>query len=334
MLRPNLRAGLGGIDSSILRESGQLRPDLARGPIVRNLKYRMLQRLLRELKAEGSIQGSVHLCSGQEAIAVGACAALERRDALTVTYRGHGWAIARGVPLADLFAELMGRDSPLCGGRGGSAYFSSADHGLLGENSIVGAGVPIAAGAALASRFKQDGAVSLVSIGDGAMNQGSVHEALNFAGVYGLALVVVLENNVYSELTPIAAMIPTETLVERAAVYGMPGVRIDGNDAEEVEQAIREAVARARVGEGPSLIEAMTERLIGHYDLDPQHYRPRGEIERALEHEPLARLRHRLPADQVAALDAEAAGRIDEAVADARRIAFPDPATAFEHLYA
>jgi len=287
-----------------------------------------------ELKAQGLIQGSMHLCSGQEAIPVGACAALEARDALTVTYRGHGWAIARGVPLADLFAELMGRDSPLCGGRGGSAYLSSAEHGLLGENSIVGAGMPIAAGAALASSFSGDGAVSLVSIGDGAMNQGSVHEALNFAAVYRLPLVVVLENNVYSELTPIAAMIPTETLVERAPAYGMPGVRVDGNEVAEVEVAVREAVARSRAGGGPSLIEAMTERLVGHYDLDPQHYRPKGELERALEREPLARLGRRLGPETAAELDREAAQRIDAAVAEAERCPFPDPETALVHLYA
>jgi TPP-dependent pyruvate/acetoin dehydrogenase alpha subunit len=287
-----------------------------------------------ELKAEGDIQGSMHLCCGQEAIPVGACRALEPRDALTVTYRGHGWAIARELPLADLFAELMGRDSPLCGGRGGSAYLSSAEHGLLGENSIVGAGVPIALGAALASSFSGDGSVSLVSIGDGAMNQGAVHEALNFAGVYDLPLVVVLENNVYSELTPISMMIPTETLVERASIYGMPGVRVDGNDAGEVEGAVREAVERARTGGGPSLVEAMTERLVGHYDLDPQHYRPKGEVESAYEREPLTRLRGQLGADRAAELDAEVERTIDDAVAAAREVPYPDPATVLEHLYA
>jgi TPP-dependent pyruvate/acetoin dehydrogenase alpha subunit len=276
----------------------------------------------------------MHLCSGQEAIPVGACRALEARDALTVTYRGHGWAIARGLPLAQLFAALMGRDSALCGGRGGSAYFSSAEHGFLGENSIVGAGVPIAAGAALAARHDGSGAVSLVSIGDGAMNQGSVHEALNFAAVFKLPLVVVLENNLYSELTPIAGMIPTETLVERAAAYGMPGTRVDGNQPDEVEAATREAVARARSGAGPTLIEALTERLVGHYDLDPQHYRPKGEIEAATEREPLVRLRARLGAERARELDEQARGMIEAAVEQAESVPFPDPVTAREHLYA
>src|SRR5262245_55490261 len=157
------------------------------------LLIRRFEEKALELHADGEIQGSMHLCCGQEAIAVGACRSLEERDCLTATYRGHGWAFARGVPAADIFAELLGRDSVLCGGRGGSAYFSSALHGFLGENSIVGAGVPIAAGAALAAKHTGDGSVSLVSIGDGGMNQGGVHEALNFAAVFRLPLVIVIE---------------------------------------------------------------------------------------------------------------------------------------------
>src|ERR1700680_1189395 len=144
-----------------------------------------------ELKIAGEIPGSIHLCNGQEAIPVGACRTLEARDAVTATYRGHGWAIARGLPIGDLFAELLGRDSPLCGGRAGSPFFSSAPHGFLGENSIVGGGVPMAVGAALAALHDGSGAVSIVSIGDGALSQGAVHEALNFAAVYSLPLVAV-----------------------------------------------------------------------------------------------------------------------------------------------
>jgi TPP-dependent pyruvate/acetoin dehydrogenase alpha subunit len=286
------------------------------------------------LKAGGLIEGSMHQCTGQEAIPVGACRALGASDALSVTYRGNGWAIARGIPLADLFAELMGRDSPLCGGRGGSAFFSAPDRGFLGENSIVGAGVPIAAGSALAATFDGSGSVTLCSIGEGAMNQGATHEALNMAGVMKLPLVVVIENNLYSELTPGDAMVATETLAERAAIYGMPGSRFDGNDADEVETAVRSAVVRARAGDGPSIIEAMTERLVGHYDLDPQHYRPRGEIESAMEREPLARLRDRIGDAEADELDGEAARRIEEAVEQALAVAPPRVETAHEHLYA
>jgi TPP-dependent pyruvate/acetoin dehydrogenase alpha subunit len=286
------------------------------------------------LKAEGLIEGSMHQCSGQEAIPVGACRALGDSDALSVTYRGHGWAVARGIPLVDLFAELMGRDSPLCGGRGGSAYFSAPERGFLGENSIVGAGVPIAVGSALAATFDGTGSVTLCSIGEGAMNQGATHEGLNMAGVMKLPLVVVIENNLYSELTPGDAMIATKTLAERAPIYGMPGSRVDGNDADEVETAVEAAVARARAGDGPSVIEAMTERLVGHYDLDPQHYRPRGEVESAMEREPLARLRARIGDAKADELDGEASRRIEEAVDRALAIAPAPVETVHEHLYA
>jgi TPP-dependent pyruvate/acetoin dehydrogenase alpha subunit len=295
---------------------------------------RRFEERLVELKAAGQIQGSMHLCSGQEAIPVGSCTALEERDALMVTYRGHGWAIARGIPLRDLFAEIMGRDSRLCGGRGGSAYFSSADHGFLGENSIVGAGVPIAAGAALAAQLDSNGAIALVSIGEGAMNQGAVHEALNFAAVFRLPLVIVVENNLYSELTPIASMIATETLAERGPAYGIPAVRVDGNEVDDVEQATRLAADRAREGGGPGIIEAMTERLVGHYDLDPQHYRPKGEIESAREREPLVRLRGRIGFDRASEIDGKVETALDDAIAAAETVPFPPPESALEHLYA
>jgi TPP-dependent pyruvate/acetoin dehydrogenase alpha subunit len=297
--------------------------------IIRRFEERLV-----ELKAQGMIEGSLHLCSGQEAIPVGACRVLDKRDALTVTYRGHGWAIARGVPLADLFAEIMGRDSAIGGGRAGSAYLSSAAHGLLGENSIVAAGLPIATGAALASYYAGDGSVSVVSIGDGAMNQGAAHEALNMAGVMCLPLVTIIENNGYAELTPSDAMVATDTLVERAAIYGMAGVRVDGNDPDAVEEAVAAAVTRGRAGDGPSIVEAMTHRLSGHYDLDPQLYRPEGELDAAKRDDPLTRLATELPAKQVEALESRIAERIAAAVAEAQAVAVPDPATVREHLYA
>lgn len=295
---------------------------------------RRFEERLVELKAQGSIQGSLHLCCGQEAIPVGACLSLRPEDALTVTYRGHGWAIARGLPLPQLFAELQGRESDLSGGRGGSPYFCSAAHGFLGENSIVGAGVPIAMGAALASHLDGSATVSLVSIGDGALNQGAVHEALNMAGAFRLPLVVVVENNVYSELTPIKAMIPTETLVERAPIYGMASAAVDGNDVEEVEGTVRDAIGRARSGGGPSLIEAHTERLVGHYDLDPQHYRPRGEIEDAMAREPVGRLRRQIGDAEADRLDAQVEHELDAAIAVSLQIPFPSPDSVREHLYA
>jgi TPP-dependent pyruvate/acetoin dehydrogenase alpha subunit len=295
---------------------------------------RMFEERLLELKAEGRVYGSLHLCCGQEAIPVGACRALEERDALTATYRGHGWAIARGIPLAHLFAELLGLDSPVCGGRAGSAYMSSPEHGFLGQNSIVGAGLPIAAGAALASTHDGSGAASLVSIGEGTVNQGAAHEALNFAAVYSLPLVVVCENNLYAELTRFETMMRVDTVVDRVAAYGIPAVRVDGNDADEVEQATREALERARGGEGPTVIEAMTERLVGHYDLDPQHYRPAGEVESAAEREPLARLRAQIGDERADAIDRDVDAALAEALEKASAFSAPDSETATEHVYA
>ena len=294
---------------------------------------RRFEERLVELKQEGLVQGSLHLCCGQEAVPTGACRVLRAKDALTVTYRGHGWALARGVSPVDLFAEVMGRDSALCGGRGGSPYLSSAEHGLLGENSIVAAGLPIASGAALAARMTGEQVVSLVSIGEGALNQGAAHETLNLAGVMELPLVVVVENNGWSELTPADAMVTTPTYAERATIYGMPGTQVDGNDADDVESAVAEAVDRARNGVGPSVIEAITTRLTGHYDLDPQHYRSAEDLARAQEVEPLQRLRAQLAEDVVSELEQRVSAVLDEALDAAKQIPFPDPASAHEHIY-
>jgi pyruvate dehydrogenase E1 component alpha subunit/2-oxoisovalerate dehydrogenase E1 component len=240
------------------------------------------------------------------------------------------------VAARDLFAELMGRDAPLNGGRGGSAYLSSAAHGFLGENSIVGAGVPIAAGAALAARHHGDGSVSVVSIGEGALNQGAVHEALNMAAVLDLPLVLVVENNVYSELTPIRDMVRVERLSDRAAGYGMPGVTVEGRDPSTVRDAVGEAVNRARARRGPSLVEALCDRLVGHYHADPQTYRPPGDIEEAQRREPLVRMRARHPDLRSAfdAVDAEIDLEIEAAIAAAEAVPLPPVDAVLEHLHA
>ena len=301
------------------------------------LRIRQFEDRLLSLHTEGRIQGSMHLCSGQEAIPVGGCRALTERDYLMATYRGHGWAVARGIPLRDLFAELLHRNSPLCGGRGGSPYFSAIQYGFLGENSIVGAGLPIAAGSALAARFDADDSVTLVDVGDGALNQGAAHEAINFAAVYDLPLIILVENNVYSEMTPIRDMVRIDQLSQRAAAYGIPGSTIDGNDADAVEAAVHQAVARARGGDGPSLIEAMTERIVGHYTGDLQHYRPAGEVEEARKHEPIARLRATTEGRRLGAeldrVGEEVEDEIEVALQEALTVPPPDPATAKDFVY-
>ncbi|WP_422771097.1 thiamine pyrophosphate-dependent dehydrogenase E1 component subunit alpha [Plantactinospora sp. WMMC1484] len=302
-------------------------------------RIRAFEEKVRELRVAGDIVGSVHLCIGQEAGPVGTGPVLAPQDALFATYRGHGWALARGVPAEPLLAELLGRATGINGGRGGSAYFTAPEHGFWGENSIVGAGAPIAVGAALAARTDDSGRVAVTVFGDGALNQGSVHEALNMAGAFKLPVVFVCENNRYSELTPIADMVADPELWRRAAPYGMPGHRVDGNDPAQVRAAAAEAVDRARGGAGPTLLELMTERLVGHYIGDAEQYRPAGEVERALTREPIARLRAALAATGVGAAELDAAesrarAEIDRAAEAALAAPAADPTTAREHVYA
>lgn len=297
---------------------------------------RCVEESLLDLKTAGEIPGSIHLCNGQEAIPVGACTALGPEDYVGATYRGHGWALARGVDVVQLVAEILGRDSALCGGRAASPFLSDPSVNFLGENSIVGAGVPIAMGAALSCRQRGRG-VTMVSIGDGATNQGAVHEALNMAAVLALPAVVIVENNVYSEMSRIEDMVRVKQLAERGAAYGIPAVTIDGNDVAVVRAECKRAVARARRGDGPTIIEAMTERLVGHYSGDVQHYRPKGEVEDARSREPLVVLRNRAGARWAAELDAIDAdiGRfVAAAIEEARAMPEPDATTVKDHTYA
>jgi len=300
------------------------------------LRIRLLEENMMSLKSAGEVPGSIHLCIGQEAIPVGAARSLRAEDYITATYRGHGWAVVAGAAPAEILAEVMGRTSSLNGGRGSSPYLSDADHNFIGENSIVGAGVPLACGAALTAKRRGDGAVSIVSIGDGATNQGAVHESWNMAAALQLPLVTVVENNVYSEMSPIDEMVRIDRLARRGDAYGIPGATVDGNDVDAVAAVVGEAVARARAGGGPTIVEALTQRLVGHYSGDVQHYRPVGEIERAREDEPLVRIR-RSADPELAALIAEADRQLEEeiaaAVEAARNAPTPAPETALEHVY-
>ncbi|GAB2653172.1 thiamine pyrophosphate-dependent dehydrogenase E1 component subunit alpha [Prescottella soli] len=303
-------------------------------------RIRTTENEILRLRKAGDIVGSVHLCNGQEAIYVGGAAGLDlSRDAVFPTYRGHGWALALGASVHQVLAELLGRSTGANGGRGGSAYFSTPAHAMYGENSIVGAGAPIAAGAALAATFDGSGRVAVAAFGDGALNQGAVHEAMNFASIRNLPVIFVVENNHYSEMTPIVDMVKNEVLFKRAGIYGFTGARIDGNDPAKVAEAVSRAAEHARDGKGPVLLEAMTHRLVGHYIGDAQQYRPDGEIEEITHEEPLIRAAQSLLASGVtqADLDAVAADVVRE-VADASdralRDPMADPHTALEHLYA
>ena len=242
----------------------------------------------------GEIRGSLHPCIGQEATAVGACAALRRDDYMTCTYRGHGQAIAKGLDPKAAMAELLGRKTGCSQGKGGSMHFTDPAVGLLGENAIVGAGVPIAVGAAMTAQLDKTDRVAITFFGDGAVNQGAFLEALNLAAIWDLPIIFFCENNLYSEMTPIKAMVKLEQLIDRATAYGIRGVRVDGYDPIAVYEVTRAAVERARRGEGPTFIEAMTYRLFGHMVGDTEPYRTKEEVAAWRQRDPITTFPQRL----------------------------------------
>src|SRR5215212_1403327 len=255
--------------------------------LQRMVEIRLFEEEIQRLFTQNLVRGSTHLCNGQEATEVGACAALREGDSMLCTYRGHGAVLAMGAPLDRTFAEILGRVDGLCRGKGGSMHLTDVSVGAYGSFAIVGAHLPIATGFALAAKQAGDGAVCLCFFGDGSTNIGAFHEALNLAGIWRLPLVFVCENNVYGEYSHWSSTTPIEELASRAASYGMPGVRVDGNDLAAVHGVVGEAVARAREGEGATLVEALTYRHKGHSRTDPGHYRPREEVDAWLARDPL-----------------------------------------------
>jgi TPP-dependent pyruvate/acetoin dehydrogenase alpha subunit len=263
-------------------------------PLERQLE---LLRRMREIRcfedechrmfAQGLVRGSTHLGQGQEAVSVGACAALVDGDTMTCTYRGHAATLAMGAPLDRAFAEILGKAAGLCGGKGGSMHLTDVSRGALGSFAIVGGHLPLSVGAAFAARYNATGAVSACFFGDGATNIGAFHESLNLASIWKLPVVFVCENNLYGEYSPIATTTPIERLADRADAYGMAKAVVDGNDVLAMYAAVREAADRARQGLGPTLIEALTYRQKGHSRSDPAPYRPEGELERWLARDPI-----------------------------------------------
>lgn len=298
------------------------------------LRIRVTEERVLELRKQDKAAGSVHVCVGQESPPVGVLAELDERDRVLATYRGHGWALACGVPIAELLAEIIGRRTGTNGGRAGSPYLSSPEHRFVGENSIVGAGLPIANGVAMGLVERGDGGVAVVSFGDGATNQGAAHEAIVFAIARKLPVLFVCENNQWSEMTPISATVPNASLSERARGYGLPAVAVDGSDVMAVRRAAAEAVQRGRSGDGPSFIEVQVPRLLGHYNGDIEHYRTADDRASHTERDPIASLSRALLADGVlddASLDRlreEIAAEVAAAEAQALAAPFPEPETA------
>lgn len=273
----------------------------------RMVEIRLFENKTQELFAQGRVQGTTHLCQGQEGTIVGAVAALGPDDYMTITYRGHGHALARGMSIEAAFGELMGRSTGCCRGVGGSMHFTDVSLGLLGAFAIVGAGLPVALGAAMASKRLGQDRVAITFMGDGATNIGTFHETLNMASVWDAPVVFVIENNLYGEYTPMRHTTPLDDLAVRAGAYAMPGVVVDGQDAELVHAEVSRAIERARRGEGPTLIEAKTYRYSGHSRTDPAKYRPPGELDAWKQRDPITILGDRLAAaGQLSTEDQEA----------------------------
>ena len=272
---------------------------------------RLLETRAQELFFEGLVRGTTHLGVGQEAVAAGFAVAMRPDDYTFCTYRGHNHNIARGVPMAPILAELFGRSTGLLGGKGGSMHLTSVEHGVLGSYAIVGAHLPIALGAAWSAQYRKSGQVAVCFFGDGTTNIGAFHEALNMAAVWKAPVVFVCENNQYMEYTPIGAVTAVpRPAADRASAYGLDPNVVDGNDVEAVHAAAVEAIGRARDGDGPSLIEAITYRHGGHSRADPGKYRPDDEVAAWKARDPIPAYRARLEAAGVDPADLDA---IDEA---------------------
>ena len=301
------------------------------------LLIRRAEERLARLFAAGEIPGFLHLSLGQEAVAAGVCSALDARDTIASTHRGHGHALAKGVDVDGFFAEIMGRASGLCGGRGGSIHVAEIGVGMLGANGIVGGGLPLALGSAWAHQLRGQGQVAVAFFGDGALAEGAMHECLNLASLWQLPLVFACENNGWSEFSPQANQLAT-TPERLATAFKLRYEHADGIDVEAVAAAAATSVAHARGGQGPVVLECATFRWHGHFEGDPQKYRGPENLASARAQDPVRAMRERLlergaAADRLDALDAAVLARIDAALERARAAAEPDVAAALADVY-
>ncbi|MGG2484168.1 thiamine pyrophosphate-dependent dehydrogenase E1 component subunit alpha [Brevibacillus borstelensis] len=258
-------------------EDKVLSQEKARWMYQKMLEIRKFEDAVHLLFGQGKLPGFVHLYAGEEAIAVGVGAHLEVRDTITSTHRGHGHCIAKGCDLDGMMAEIYGKATGLCKGKGGSMHIADLDKGMLGANGIVGGGFPLACGAALTAKLKRTQSVSVCFFGDGANNQGTFHEGINLAAIWKLPVIFVAENNGYGEATPFTYASSCTNIADRASAYNIPGVIVDGKNVLEVYRVAEEAVKRARAGEGPTLIECITYRNYGHFEGDAQKYKKESE---------------------------------------------------------
>lgn len=304
------------------------------------LQIRMFEDRVNAEFAKGGIPGFVHTYSGAEAIGVGVIGALEPGDLITSTHRGHGHCIAKGAPLDGIVAELYGRETGLCKGRGGSMHIADFANGMLGANAIVGGGIALAVGGALASHVLDDGRVAVAFFGDGAANEGVFHECLNLASIWSLPVVFVCENNGWAESTPFAYSSSVPSIAQRGDSYSMPATSVDGTDLAAVREAASAAIARARQGQGPSLLECIAPRSEGHFVGDPEEYRAREHGEKARRLDPIDRLatdlinRGVLTREALDRMREDWASQLDRAYEFALGSPLPDPSDVELHVYA
>ena len=304
------------------------------------LLIRQFEEIVNELYLQGKIPSTLHLYIGQEAVAAGVCGALQPADYVLSTHRPHGHALAKGVSPGAIMAELFGKATGTCKAKGGSMHVGDFQLGMFPAIAIVGGNVPIAAGAALASKQLKDGRVTVCFFGEGAVNEGAWHEGVNAAAIWDLPVVFVCENNLYGASTPISQVIKVDTVADRARAYGIPGLTIDGNDVLAVYQATAEAAARARAGNGPTLIECLTYRQCGHSRSDPRTYRTKDEEAAWKLKDPIDTYRAWLTQTQpgaeaeLAAIQAEVTATIQASIDFAEASPLPDPADIYTDVFA
>lgn len=303
------------------------------------VRVRRFEEKAADCFTKGMLAGNIHLCIGQEASVVGSNAALRPTDFITSTHRGHGHLLGKGADSKKMMAELFGKATGYCGGKGGSMHAADVSLGILGANGIVGAGIPIAAGSAMASKIQGTDEVTLCFFGDGASNQGTFHESINMAAAWKLPVVFLCENNHYGVSTEIHRVTNTDSIAVRAKAYDIPGVTVDGSDVLAVYEAVKKAVEHARSGKGPYLVENVVYRWQGHYCGDPAAYRPKEYLEEAHEHDPIANFRKKLLADgkateaELDAVEQAMADEIEAAYEFADSSPYPDVSEAFTDVY-
>lgn len=304
------------------------------------LTIRFFEETVFELYGQNLVPGTIHLYAGEEAAAVGVCANLRKDDYVTSTHRGHGHCIAKGARLDKTMAEILGRKTGYCKGKGGSMHIADFSVGMLGATAVVGAGIPIATGAGLSIKLRGTDQIAICFFGDGASNQGTFHEGINLAAIWHLPVVFVCENNLYAMGTRQTRVMLIDNIADRAAGYGIPGVVVDGNDVLAVYEAARVAVERARQGGGPTLMECKTYRLRGHSRFDPAAYRPKDEVNEWLRKDAIARFQAKLlemgiiTEAEVQRTVEKARNDVEEATKFALESPFPEPAEALDDVYA